>query len=180
MDPALRHSTIEGVAPTAVFSSGFLFLSVFEMATAHRLLHTVLAAALLVAMSACADGSLTDAAPEMTLVGPTWTLAGFEAPDGSVSRPGSEAIRVTFAPEGEVNGRSSTNRFGGTYRTGAPRQLSIETLETTLASVPQGSRYTEFYSALRAALAYEVGGEALRIAYGSEGRALRFARAAGE
>ena len=146
------------------------------MPNLHRLLHMAFAALFVLAMSACTDAGLTAVAPEATLAGPTRTQTGFEAADGTVTDPGNEPIRVTFEPDGEVGGQSITNRFDGTYHAVANRRLSVETLETTLANPPEGSRYMEFYGALRAASAYAVRGEALRIAYGSEGQALRFAR----
>ena len=151
------------------------------MLNVYRSLRATAAALLLLfVMSACSDAGLTAVEPDASLAGPTWTLTGFEAADGTISDPGSETIRVTFEVDGEVGGQSRTNAFGGTYQAVANRQLSVETLETTLAGLPDGSRYMEFYSALRAASAYDVHPQTLRVEYGSEGEALRFALASPE
>lgn len=151
------------------------------MLNTHRSLKAAaIAGLLLLVVSACSESGLTAVEAEAPLAGPTWTLTGFEAADGTISGPGSETIRVTFKPEGQVGGQSRTNEFDGTYRAVANRNLTVETLETTLAGLPEGSRYMEFYSALRAATTYAVQQQTLRIAYGPDGAALRFAQTAPE
>lgn len=111
---------------------------------------------------------------EVALDGPTWQLAGFEAPDGTTTGPGAERITVNFASRGDVEGQSPTNSFGGNYAVEAPRTLSVDSLHTTLAGAPDGSRYFDVYSALRAAQAYRIEEGTLRIRYGDEGAALLF------
>lgn len=110
----------------------------------------------------------------LTLEGPTWQLAGFEAPDGTTTGPGTEPISIDFDPEGAFDGESKTNTFDGVYAVQKSRFLSINRLYTTLAGLPDGSRYLDFYSALRAAQAYRITDGTLRIRYSDDGKTLLF------
>lgn len=118
-------------------------------------------------------------APEETtppLAGPTWQLSGFIAPGGETAGPGAEPISVQFGADRRFGGTSATNSFGGRYLIEPEQTLVIDSLRTTLAGLPEGSKYLTFYSALRSAETYRIADGTLRITYGTDGAALLFER----
>ena len=118
-------------------------------------------------------------APEKTaptLAGPAWQLAGFETVTGETVGPGAEPIRVQFGVDQRFDGASATNSFGGRYLVEPDQQLVIDSLRTTLAGLPDGSKYLTFYSALRNVGTYQITDGTLRISYGTDGAAMLLER----
>ena len=117
----------------------------------------------------CTDYSATVA--DVTLVNTKWDLQSFEIIDGAESAIGSQGIIVIFMKDSSLEGESKTiegdlsvpgNSYGGVYEVGLDRySLSIKQTYTTQVGLPAGSRYSEYFQALRNTSAYEIEGDAL-------------------
>ena len=133
---------------------------------------TYLFIALLLLLAACELVGITGRADgQEDLIG-TWRLTAFEEADGTETDVGSEPLIVTFQQDSTLTGHGEQNSFGGKFEV-EEEELTITTYGSTLAGIPEGSRYLEFIAALRGATSYEVGGNQLRIVYDG-GKALIF------
>ncbi len=120
---------------------------------------------------------------DKTLVDTEWDLQSFEVIGVGESDIGSQGIILVFTKDGRVEGKSRTikgdlsvpgNSCGGVYEVGLADSLSIEQTYTTYVGLPAGSRYTEYFQALRNTSAYAIEGNRLRIFYDSRTKALNF------
>ena len=136
---------------------------------------------ILFGLYACSDNS--DNANDKTLVDIKWDLQSFEIVGGAESDVGSQGIILKFTKDGQVEGEAYRvygdpdvpgNSYGGVYEVGLDDSLSIKQTYTTQVGLPAGSRYTEYFQALRNASAYEIEGDKLRIFYDGRTKALNF------
>ena len=117
------------------------------------------------------------------LVDTTWDLQSFEVIGVGESDIGSQGMIIVFTKDGWVDGKSRTiqgdlavpgNSYGGVYEVGSGDSLSIKLTFTTQVGLPPGSRYTEYFQALRNASAYQIEGDMLHIFYDGKSKALNF------
>ncbi len=120
---------------------------------------------------------------DKTLVNTKWDLQSFEIIDVEESGVGSQGIILKFTKDGRVQGEAYRiegdpdvpgNSYGGVYEVGLDDSLSIKQTYTTQVGLPAGSRYTEYFQALRNASAYEIEGNTLHIFYDGRTNALNF------
>jgi len=138
-------------------------------------------ALLLVGLNTCTKNPAIEA--DKTLVDTKWDLQSFEVIGVGESDIGSQGIILVFTKDGRVEGKSRNikgnlagpgNSNGGVYELGLDGSLSIKQTYTTQVGLPAGSRYTEYFQALRNASAYEIERNRLRIFYDSRTKALNF------
>ena len=120
---------------------------------------------------------------DKTLVNTKWDLQSFEIIGVAESAIGSQGIIVIFMKDSSLEGESKTiegdlsvpgNSYGGVYEVGLDNSLSIKQTYTTQVGLPAGSRYTEYFQALRNASAYEIEGNTLHIFYDGRTNELNF------
>jgi hypothetical protein len=138
-------------------------------------------ALILFGFNTCTNDPVTVA--DKTLVDTKWDLQSFEIIDVAESAIGSQGIILMFKKDSSLEGESKTiegdlsvpgNSYGGVYEVGIDDSLSIKQTYTTLVGLPAGSRYTEYFQALRNASAYEIEGNRLRIFYDDKTKVLNF------
>jgi hypothetical protein len=138
-------------------------------------------ALILFGFNACTKNPATVA--DKTLVDTEWDLQSFEVIGAGESDIGSQGVILVFTKDGRVEGKSRTikgdlsvpgNSYGGVYELGLDDSLSIKRTYTTQVGLPTGSKYTEYFQALRNASAYKIEGNRLRIFYDSRTKALNF------
>lgn len=66
------------------------------------------------------------------------------------------------------------NSYGGIYKVSAGRSFTISKTWTTQVGLPSGSRYGEYFEALKNASSYKIEGNRLRIFYNNKTKALEF------
>lgn len=106
------------------------------------------------------------------LVGPTWPIDSFISSDGeSIEIEAKDKYLIEFTREDSSNFSASTscNDFWGEYRAEDGGELDISLSSTTLVGCPADHPEPKLKKALEDASEYEVEGDRLRIAFGSEG-----------
>ena len=141
---------------------------------------------LVLGLASCQLVGSEEAAPKTTddtpLVDTEWDLVSFEEVGEGASDAGSVGILLIFEEDGRVKGGSyqkaggpkAANQYSGIYKLVSPNIIVIDSMGTTLVGEPEGSRYTEYYSALRDTTEYELKGETLRLYYDTGSKALVF------
>lgn len=138
-------------------------------------------ALILFGLNTCTKNPATEV--DKTLVGTEWDLQSFEVIGVGESDIGSQGAILVFTNDGRMEGKSRTikgdlavpgNSYGGVYELGLDDSLSIKQTYTTQVGLPTGSKYTEYFQALRNASVYKIEGNRLRIFYDSRTKALNF------
>ena len=133
----------------------------------------IISAALLsVSFNTCKRNPAT--ADDRPLVDTKWDLQSFEVVGDGKSDIGSEGIYLIFKEDSAFKGRSSTNSYYGTYKISENYSIFISKPRTTKVGYPPGSRYGEYYDALKDAQEFQLMGDRLRIFYESKTKVLHF------
>ena len=127
---------------------------------------------------------LEEEAPGADLIGVVWELEAFQRADGTEEPFGSQGMRLSFLPEGELTGilymvanpSAEGIPYSSQYEVGADGSISIELpeLEGQAGPLPRSSRWIDYQAALFRATSYEVRRNRLLITHNNGANILIF------